>query len=140
MDIKRALIDLAPGPIVRVFAAPYVAGKGIESGVRKADELWQAARLHSTVDLLGEEVFERKDVEATVALYFGMIDELASRPYASISLKPTQLGIHESEAYCLENIRQVVGRAGASWPAGHRRHGGHVVHRRHAASVQGAAK
>lgn len=111
MDIKRALIDLAPGPIVRVFAAPYVAGKGIESGVRKADELWQAARLHSTVDLLGEEVFERKDVEATVALYFGMIDELASRPYASISLKPTQLGIHESEAYCLENIRQVVGRA-----------------------------
>jgi proline dehydrogenase len=111
VDIKRAIIDLAPGPIVKVFAAPYVAGKGIESGVRKADEIWNAHRLHATVDLLGEEVFERKDVEATVDLYFRMIEQLKSRPYTSISLKPTQLGIHESEAYCLENIRKVVGRA-----------------------------
>ena len=108
MDIKRAIIDLAPAPIVRVFAAPYVAGKGIESGVRKADEIWQASQLHSTVDLLGEEVFRREDVEATVALYYGMIEQLRGRTYASISLKPTQLGIHESEAYCLENIRKVV--------------------------------
>jgi len=113
VDIKRAIIDLAPAPIVRAFAAPYVAGKGIESGVRKADEIWNAGRLHSTVDLLGEEVFEREDVEATVALYFRMVDLLSGRGYASISLKPTQLGIHESEAYCLENIRKVIGHAAA---------------------------
>ncbi len=111
MDIKSAIIDLAPAPLVRAFAAPYVAGKGIESGVRKADEIWQRDRLHSTVDLLGEEVFEREDVEATVAVYFAMVDRLSGRTYASISLKPTQLGIHESEAYCLENIRKVVARA-----------------------------
>jgi len=111
VDIKRAIIDLAPAPIVKVFAAPYVAGKGIESGVRKADEIWQSGKLHSTVDLLGEEVFRREDVEATVALYFRMVDQLSGRNYASISLKPTQLGIHESEAYCLENIRKVVAHA-----------------------------
>lgn len=108
MDIKRAIVDLAPGPIVRAFAAPYVAGRGIESGVRKADEIWQSSKLHSTVDLLGEEVFERGDVEATVALYFRMVDQLNGRNYASISLKPTQLGIHESESYCLENVRKVT--------------------------------
>jgi proline dehydrogenase len=107
VDIKRAIIDLAPAPIVKVFAAPYVAGKGVESGVAKADEIWKANKLCSTVDLLGEEVFERKDVEATVALYYRMVDQLSGRRYASISLKPTQLGIHESEAYCLENIRKV---------------------------------
>src|SRR5512140_312975 len=89
VDIKRAIIDLAPAPIVKVFAAPYVAGKGIESGVRKADESWQGGRLHSTVDLLGEEVFKREDVEATVATYFGIIDQLAGRRYATISCKPT---------------------------------------------------
>ncbi|HEY3381630.1 MAG TPA: proline dehydrogenase family protein [Vicinamibacterales bacterium] len=111
MDIKRAIVDLAPAPIVRIFAAPYVAGKGVESGVRKADEMWHAHKLHATVDLLGEEVFEREDVEATVALYFRMIDQLNGRSYTSISLKPTQLGIHESEAYCLENIRRVVAYA-----------------------------
>jgi proline dehydrogenase len=113
LDIKRAIIDLAPAPVVRIFAAPYVAGKGVESGVKKADEIWQQGRLHSTVDLLGEEVFRREDVEATVALYFRMVDQLSGRRHASISLKPTQLGIHESEAYCLENIRRVLAYAAA---------------------------
>jgi proline dehydrogenase len=111
VDIKRAIIDLTPAPLVRLFAAPYVAGKGSESGIAKAEEIWNAGTLHATLDLLGEEVFKREDVEATVALYLRMIDQLKGRTYASISLKPTQLGIHESEAYCLENIRKVVGCA-----------------------------
>jgi proline dehydrogenase len=111
MDIRKAIVDLAPGPVVRVFAAPYVAGKGIESGVSKADEIWKANRLSSTIDLLGEEVFKREDVEATVSTYFGMVDRIRERPYVSISCKPTQLGLHESEAYCLENLRKVVARA-----------------------------
>ncbi len=63
------------------------------------------------MDLLGEEVFKREDVEATVALYVKMVDQLSGRRYASISLKPTQLGIHESEAYCLENVRKVIAYA-----------------------------
>ena len=111
MDVKKAVIDLAPAPVVRFFAAPYVAGKGIESGVSKADEIWKAGRLSSTLDLLGEEVFRREDVEATVATYFGMVDRLRGRPYVSVSCKPTQLGVHESEAYGLENLRKVVARA-----------------------------
>jgi len=111
VDIKRAIIDLAPAPIVRLFAAPYVAGKGIEAGVAKADEIWKTSKLHATIDLLGEEVFKREDVEATVALYLRMIDQVKGRAYASISCKPTQLGIHESEACCLENLRKVIGHA-----------------------------
>jgi proline dehydrogenase len=112
VDIKRAIVDLAPAPIVRVFAAPYVAGRGIESGVAKADEIWRSGRLRSTVDLLGEEVFKREDVDATVATYFRMVDQLKGRQYASISCKPTQLGIHESEERCLGNICKVVDHAG----------------------------
>jgi proline dehydrogenase len=111
VDVKQAVIDLAPAPVVRFFASPYVAGKGIESGVGKADEIWKSGRLSSTLDLLGEEVFRREDVEATVATYFGMVDRLRDRPYISVSCKPTQLGLHESEAYCLENLRKVVARA-----------------------------
>ena len=111
MDIKRAIVDLAPAPIVRLFAAPYVSGKGIEAGVSKADEIWNASKLHSTIDLLGEEVFKREDIEATVSLYLRIVDQLKGRSYASISCKPTQLGIHEGEAYCLENLRKVVGYA-----------------------------
>jgi proline dehydrogenase len=113
VDIRRAVVNLAPAPVVRFFAAPYVAGRGIESGVRKADEIWCDRKLHSTVDLLGEEVFARDDVEATVGVYFRMVDALAGRRHATISLKPTQLGIHDGEAYCLENIRRVAAHATA---------------------------
>lgn len=114
VDLKRAVVNLAPGPLVRFFAAPYLAGRGVESGVRRADEIWCARKLHSTVDLLGEEVFAREDVEATVAVYFRMVDALAGRRYATISLKPTQLGIHEGEAYCLENVRRVMAHAASA--------------------------
>lgn len=111
MDLKRAIIDLMPGGLVRTFAAPYCAGKGISSGVAKADEIHSKLGLYSTVDLLAEEVFSREDVEATVQVYLRMVEALKDRPYASISLKPTSLGINESEAYCQDNLRRIVAAA-----------------------------
>ncbi|MBP9947780.1 MAG: proline dehydrogenase family protein, partial [Vicinamibacteria bacterium] len=111
MDLKRAVIDLMPAPLVRTFAAPYIAGKGVSSGVAKADDLHARLGLHSTVDLLGEEVFRREDVEATVQVYFRMIEALKDRPYTSISLKPTQIGINQSMAYCQDNLRRITAAA-----------------------------
>ena len=104
MDLKRTLIDLMPGPLVRTFASPYIAGKGIASGEAKADAL-HAQGLSSTIDLLGEEV------EATVQVYFRMIEALKTRPFATISLKPTQLGIHESVEYCQANLERIAAMA-----------------------------
>ena len=111
MDLKRVIIDLMPAALVRTFAAPYCAGKGISSGVAKADEIHTKLGLFATLDLLGEEVFKREDVEATVQVYFRMIEAVKDRPFASISLKPTQLGINESEAYCQDNLRRIVAAA-----------------------------
>ncbi|MEO8358912.1 MAG: proline dehydrogenase family protein [Vicinamibacteria bacterium] len=111
MDLKRAIIDLMPGRLVRTFASPYIAGKGVGSGVAKADEIHAKQGLYSTVDLLAEEVFRREDVEATVQVYLRMIEALKDRPFASISLKPTSLGINESEAYCQDNLRRIVAAA-----------------------------
>jgi proline dehydrogenase len=111
MDFKRAIIDLMPGPLVRTFASPYIAGKGVSCGVAKAEALHRQHGLSSTLDLLGEEVFRREDVEATVQVYFRMIEELKGRSYTSISLKPTQLGINESAAYCQDNLRRIAAAA-----------------------------
>lgn len=111
MELKRVVIDLMPAPLVRAFAAPYIAGKGVASGVAKADELHKRLGLYSTVDLLGEEVFLREDVESTVQVYFRMIEALKDRPYASISLKPTQIGINQSLAYCENNLRRIAAAA-----------------------------
>jgi len=111
VDLKRAIIDLMPGPLVRTFASPYIAGKGIGAGVSKADEIHTKHGICSTVDLLAEEVFSREDVEATVQIYLRMVEALKDRPFASISLKPTSLGINESEAYCQDNLRRIVSAA-----------------------------
>ncbi|HCZ32511.1 MAG TPA: hypothetical protein DHV93_03020 [Holophagaceae bacterium] len=119
MDLKRIILDLMPGSLVRTFAAPYVAGKGVASGVAKADELHTKLGIYSTVDLLAEEVFRREDVEATVQVYLRMVEALKGRPYASISIKPTSLGINESEAYCQDNMRRIVSAAAA--------HGMHIT-------------
>lgn len=113
MDLKRAVIDLMPAPLVRTFAAPYIAGKGVASGVAKADDLHKRLGLRSTLDLLGEEVFLREDVEATVQVYFRMIEAIKDRPYASISLKPTQIGINQTLAYCQDNLRRITAAAAA---------------------------
>jgi proline dehydrogenase len=113
VGLKNTIIDLMPGPLVRIFAAPYTAGKGIDSGVAKADDLHTRLGIYSTVDLLAEEVFRREDVEATVQVYLRMIEALKDRPFASISLKPTSLGINESEAYCQENLRRIIEAAAA---------------------------
>jgi proline dehydrogenase len=111
VDLKRFIVDLMPGPLVRTFAAPYISGKGIGAGVAKADELHKTLGIYSTVDLLAEEVFSREDVEATVQVYLRMVEALKDRPYASISLKPTSLGINESEAYCQDNLRRIIAAA-----------------------------
>ena len=108
MDLKRTLIELMPGRLVRIFASPYIAGKGIVSGVSKAEALHSQQGLHATIDLLGEEVFRREDVEATVQVYFRMIEALKDRTSATISLKPTQLGINESLEYCQGNLRRIA--------------------------------
>lgn len=111
LSLKNALIDLMPSFLVRLFAAPYIAGKGLSAGVAKADELFKTEGLHATVDLLGEEVFQADDVEAMVQLYFRMVEGLRGRGHASVSLKPTQLGLSISEAVCQENLRRIVSRA-----------------------------
>lgn len=113
MDIKRAVLDLIPSRLIRIFAAPYVAGKGIDSGIRKAEEIHTGHGLATTLDLLGEEVVRPEDVKATVDLYFRMIERSAGRPYITLSMKPTQLGILQSEAACQENLRAIVAEAAA---------------------------
>jgi len=113
MDLKRTFIDLMPGPLVRTFASPYIAGKGVASGVAKADALHRQLGLCSTIDLLGEEVFNREDVEATVQVYFRMFEAMQDRSFATVSLKPTQLGIHEGVEYCQANLRRIAAAAAA---------------------------
>ncbi|MHA2030824.1 MAG: proline dehydrogenase family protein [Candidatus Kariarchaeaceae archaeon] len=108
--MKRFFINLMPGFLIRFFARPYVSGDSIEKGVVKADELWDKG-ISSTLDLLGEEVFSKEEVEDNVETYIELLKQLDGKNFSSISLKPSGLGIHESIEYCQENLEKILSYA-----------------------------
>lgn len=87
---------LVPGPLVRWFARPYVAGGSIEAGLAVAHDRLERFGVLSSLDLLGEEVTREFQVLRNVATYEQVLDALGSqgrfavpqtRP--SVSLKPS---------------------------------------------------
>ena len=111
MGLKDFIIRLAPIPLVKLFASPHVAGDSIEAAVEAARLFWDSRRVTSTIDLLGEELTSDEEVEYTVDVYSRLIDAMGPQEYATISLKPTQLGSHRGTEHCTEIIERIVAQA-----------------------------
>ncbi len=111
MGLKKFAVSLAPTPLVKLFASPYVAGDSIGAAVDAAQKLWDERRVCSTIDLLGEELESDEEVQYSVDVYERLIDALGSQDYATISLKPTQLGSHRGTENCQKIIEGIARRA-----------------------------
>lgn len=111
MGLKKFVISLAPTSLVKLFASPYVAGDSVGAAVDAAQKLWDERRVCSTIDLLGEELESDEEVQYSVDVYERLIDALGSQDYATISLKPTQLGSHRGTENCQKIIEGIVRRA-----------------------------
>ncbi len=111
MGLKKFAVSLAPTPLVKLFASPYVAGDSSGAAVDAAQKLWDERRVCSTIDLLGEEMKSDEEVQYSVDVYETLIDALGSQDYATISLKPTQLGSHRGTENCQKIIEGIVRRA-----------------------------
>lgn len=109
MGIVLPILKLLPTPLIWLFARPYVAGDSLQKALDKVEELWQTKKICSTVDLLGEEVYTKEEVEEMVDIYLQIAEGLRGKArYATISLKPTALGITLSRDYCVENISKIL--------------------------------
>jgi proline dehydrogenase len=97
-----------PSFIVRFFARSYVSGDSITKGVDCADGLWNEHGISSTMDLLGEAVTTREEVDQIVAAYLELVSLLSGKEYITISVKPTGIGIHESYEYCRANLQRIL--------------------------------
>ena len=80
MGLLTNLLDLAPGPLVRLFARPYVAGDSLEKGLAVARRLLRDAGIVTTLDLLAEEVQSEERARANQATYLEMIRAVAGDP------------------------------------------------------------
>ena len=99
------LARLLPGPLVRWFARPYLAGDSVEAALEVGERLWRDRGVRTTFDLLGENVAEPAEVESSVATYQRLIAAVAAdarfargpeRP--SVSVKPSAFTTGEIEA------------------------------------------
>ena len=79
--------------------------------VNTARKFWEERRVNSTIDLLGEELDTDEDVQYSVGVYERLIDTLGRQEFATISLKPTQLGSHKGTEHCKKIIESIVARA-----------------------------
>ena len=104
------LAHLVPGPLVRVFARPYVAGESLDEALRVARRLIDDEMILTTLDLLGEEVREADEVRSNIEMYRRTIDAVADdtrfqrsgyRPWGSalpsVSLKPSAFTVEAME-------------------------------------------
>ena len=83
-----------PGPLVRLFARPYVAGDSIEAGLAVAHELWSGGEIATTLDLLAEEVRSADRAAENLGAYLSLLERLGAddrfqrggRPTVSVKL------------------------------------------------------
>jgi proline dehydrogenase len=111
MGVKKFFINLAPTSLVKLFASPYVAGDSIQAAISTAQSLWEQRRVYSTIDLLGEELENDEEVDYTIDVYGRLIEALGEQKFATISLKPSQLGSHRGTDHCRKIIEGIVAQA-----------------------------
>ncbi len=105
-------LPLVPRFLVGRVARRYVAGDSREQALDVVRRLNSEGAM-ATLDLLGEEVFERAKAEAAVEEYLGVFRDIDRDGLdANVSIKLTLLGLKIDEAYCRANVRRVAETAG----------------------------
>lgn len=108
--ISRA-VPLVPRPIVRSFAAPYIAGDTLQEGIAKVRDLNRVG-LHATVDILGESVEDGSRNDAVVSNYKALLDAISTNGLdANISLKPGAFGSSTDWGGCEKAITAILEHA-----------------------------
>ena len=112
--LDRAVVTLLPAVprrLVRTLSARYIAGAELDDALRVVSELNGAGKM-ATVDVLGEEVADATEAEASAAEYVAALDAFeAGGLDANVSVKPTALGLNLSYDLCKRNVETVIAAA-----------------------------
>ena len=107
-------LPAVPGFLVRSVGRRYVAGEDLEAALDAVGSLAAEGAL-STVDVLGEDVTETVQAGEAVQEYLRLVEALAShRPDATVSVKPTLMGLRIDETLARRNMDRVFAAAARS--------------------------
>jgi proline dehydrogenase len=89
----------------------WIAGEGIDEAIARAKEESRRGR-KTIVNILGEHLEEKAEVEKVKDEYLELIDALAEAGInGAISVKPSQLGTGIDADYCLANLENIAEKA-----------------------------
>lgn len=101
-------LPLVPRPIVGYVAKRYVAGVALEDAVRTIRALMAEGAM-ATLDILGESVTSREKAAEFTDGYINLFDTIQREGLnATVSAKPTMLGLSIGEDYCQSNLERIV--------------------------------
>jgi len=102
---------LMPKFVIGRVASVYVAGDKLEDGLNLAQKL-NSKGFTATLDLLGEEVKNRKETNKVREAYCNLLEGIANYGIdCNISLKLTALGLRLNEELCWDNLSVVLDKA-----------------------------
>jgi proline dehydrogenase len=105
------LIFCIPKSIIKIIAKKYIAGEGITDAIAAIKKL-NAKGIMATVDILGENVKTEPEAENAVELYKDLLKRIhQDKLNATISLKPSHLGLRLDKKFCYQNISSIVSSA-----------------------------
>jgi proline dehydrogenase len=94
-----------------ILAKKFVAGEDFDKAVPKVQAL-NDKKIKVTLDLLGENVKDRKTADETVDSYIELLQEIEKAGLdSSISIKLTMLGLDIDREYCKENLFRLLDEA-----------------------------
>jgi proline dehydrogenase len=103
-----ATLPLVPKPIMRRFAAPYIAGETLEEAVGQLKEL-QGRGFPGVLDCLGEDVADETEARGAFEIYRGGADAVkAAGLDCYVSVKPTHFGLRLSKDLCRSLYEELV--------------------------------
>jgi proline dehydrogenase len=109
--LQARLVRLAPKPIVRKLAGPYIAGETRMDALTLVKRLHSEKGLFSTVDVLGEAATVAGETDVFLEEYMRLLDDLGRSPFGNISVKLSALGQGIDEALCAENLETLLKKA-----------------------------
>ncbi len=112
--LDRVLVRAMPAvpkAIVRPLSRRYIAGPGLADALETIRTLGRSGR-SATVDVLGEQLTTRAQIDDLVAEYRRALDAFAREGAdATLSVKMTGLGLALDRDLCAENVRSLVAAA-----------------------------
>ena len=106
-----ATLPLVPRSLVRRFSARYIAGESQEQALDVVAALNREGAM-ATLDVLGEDLTQRHEAEATRLIYERLLDAIVERKLeANISVKLTAMGLKIDPGLALEQMTQLCAHA-----------------------------